>query len=130
SLRKACSMWFPRSRQSIFQRVVAAVGQYWVQSRREQRLVRIRSRRQPRWSDCRSSLVQVLEPRTMLTIDLGDAPSPYPTTIAENGARHTDTGLTLGATRDSEVDGAHSANATADGADEDGVTFGTIMVGA
>ncbi len=66
----------------------------------------------------------------MLTIDLGDAPAPYPTTIAEDGARHTDVGLTLGATRDSELDGTHSANADADGADEDGVTFGTIQVGA
>ena len=61
--------------------------------------------------------------------DFGDAPGPYPTTHAENGARHTPTGPTLGATRDSEADGAHSANADADGADEDGVTFGTIQIG-
>jgi hypothetical protein len=40
------------------------------------------------------------------------------------------TGLTLGLTRDFESDGIHSAAADADGADEDGVTFGTMQVGA
>ncbi len=65
-----------------------------------------------------------------LGADFGDAPTPYPTTLAENGARHTPTGPVLGATRDSEADGTHSAAANADGADEDGVTFGTIQVGA
>jgi hypothetical protein len=64
------------------------------------------------------------------TDDFGDAPLPYPTTLAENGARHTASGLTLGVTRDAESDGTHSAAADADGADEDGVTFGTMMVGA
>ena len=28
--------------------------------------------------------------------DFGDAPTPYPTTLAENGARHLATGATLG----------------------------------
>ncbi len=65
-----------------------------------------------------------------LPADLGDAPLPYPTTLAEGGARHAVTGLTLGATRDGEADGTHSMAADADGADEDGVTFGTIQVGA
>ena len=65
-----------------------------------------------------------------LASDFGDAPLPYPTTLAEDGARHLETGLTLGLTRDSESDGTHSAAADADGADEDGVTFGTMMVGA
>ncbi|MEK6257515.1 MAG: VCBS repeat-containing protein [Planctomycetota bacterium] len=123
-------MWFPKNRRSMFQRVVAAVCQSWERVRRERRLAQVRSRRERRPWDCRGALVQVLEPRTMLTIDLGDAPSPYPTTLAENGARHDDSGPTLGATRDSEVDGTHSANADADGADEDGVTFGTIQAGA
>ena len=68
------------------------------------------------------------------SVDLGDAPTPYPTTASENGARHEATGPTLGANRDAEVDGTHSADADADDAtgapdDEDGVTFGTIMVG-
>ena len=62
--------------------------------------------------------------------DFGDAPAPYPTTVAEDGALHNDSGPRLGATVDSEVDGIHSAAADADGADEDGVTFGTLMVGA
>jgi hypothetical protein len=38
--------------------------------------------------------------------------------------------LMLGATVDFESDGTHSAAADADGADEDGVTFGTMVVGA
>ncbi|MFO1003985.1 MAG: GEVED domain-containing protein [Planctomycetaceae bacterium] len=66
-----------------------------------------------------------------LPSDRGDAPTPYPTLAAENGARHTTGGtLRLGTAVDSEANGTHSANADADGADEDGVTFGTIRVGA
>ena len=61
--------------------------------------------------------------------DFGDAPQFYPTLKSENGAIHSATGPTLGATRDVETDGTHSANADADGADEDGVTFGTVQVG-
>jgi len=61
--------------------------------------------------------------------DFGDAPTPYPTTSAENGARHAAIGPRLGATRDSETDGTHSAAANADGVDEDGIVFGTIQVG-
>ena len=67
--------------------------------------------------------------------DFGDAPAPYPTTSAEDGARHGAIGLTLGSTRDDEGDGTHSANADADDTtglpdDEDGVMFGTLQVGA
>ena len=65
-----------------------------------------------------------------LFTDFGDAPAPYPTTLVEDGAWHAAIGLTLGLTRDSEGDGTHSAAADADGADEDGVTFGTMQVGA
>ncbi len=73
----------------------------------------------------------------MLAADFGDAPVPYPTTLAEGGAEHVIMvgALKLGATIDSETDGTHSASADADdttGAtpdDEDGVTFGTMMVG-
>ena len=63
--------------------------------------------------------------------DFGDAPVSYPTTLAENGAVHTATGPTLGATRDVEVDGIHSAAADADGSDEDGVvaTGANLVVG-
>ena len=67
-------------------------------------------------------------------IDFADAPSPYPTTLAEDGSRHIATGPTLGANRDDESDGTHSPNADADDTtglpdDEDGVTFGRIAVG-
>ena len=67
-------------------------------------------------------------------LDFGDAPAPYATTLAEEGARHEATGPTLGTNRDSETDGTHSAAADADDTigtpdDEDGVTFGTIQVG-
>ncbi|MGD9724414.1 MAG: FG-GAP-like repeat-containing protein [Pirellulales bacterium] len=74
--------------------------------------------------------LEPLEERRLLAADFGDAPAPYPTLLLEDGAQHTDTGPTLGPTRDYDADGTHSANADADGADEDGVTFGTIQVGA
>ena len=77
----------------------------------------------------RESEIAWYENTNPVSVDFGDAPAPYPTTLAENGARHNATGPILGAGRDSEVDGVHSANADADGADEDGVTFGTIRVG-
>ncbi|MFT3746473.1 MAG: MBG domain-containing protein [Pyrinomonadaceae bacterium] len=71
-------------------------------------------------------------------LDYGDAPtaaqsgfaSSYPTLLADNGARHTATGPRLGATRDSEADGQPNATATGDGADEDGVTIGSLTPGA
>lgn len=70
----------------------------------------------------------------MLLTDFGDAPSPYPTLVAESGAQHAEVGPTLGATRDGEANGIHSSNATGDDTagsdDEDGVTFpATIQVG-
>lgn len=37
-----------------------------------------------------------LEDRHLLAADFGDAPSPCPTTLAEDGARHDATGPTLG----------------------------------
>ncbi|HEV7503715.1 MAG TPA: IPTL-CTERM sorting domain-containing protein [Thermoanaerobaculia bacterium] len=56
------------------------------------------------------------------TVDFGDAPDTYGTTLAANGPYHRVTaGFSLGATEDSEVDGQPSAGATGDGADEDGV---------
>ena len=72
--------------------------------------------------------LEALEQRVLLAADFGDAPAPYPTLLAENGAQHTATGPTLGATRDSEANGAHSATANADGTDEDGVTLSTLQV--
>ena len=70
-----------------------------------------------------------LENRRMLAVDFGDAPDPYPTTLADDGPRHEAIGPTLGVLRDEEVDGQPSTGANGDGADEDGVTFGGIRVG-
>ena len=60
-------------------------------------------------------------------VDFGDAPeagTSYPTTLANNGARHVVTGNTLylGASRDAELDGQPNA-------DEDGVTVGSLEIG-
>ncbi|HEX2835594.1 MAG TPA: GEVED domain-containing protein [Thermoanaerobaculia bacterium] len=65
-------------------------------------------------------------------LDFGDAADPsYPTLLASNGARHIvllTNNPTLGATVDTEANGQPTANATGDGADEDGVTFTTPLV--
>lgn len=76
-----------------------------------------------------SGQVDVLEDRLLMTADFGDAPSPYPVTLADNGARHSGTGPRLGLTVDVEADGANSASAQGDGADEDGIVFGAVNVG-
>jgi hypothetical protein len=60
--------------------------------------------------------------------DYGDAPSPYPTTLAADGARHRISwGMRLGSDIDSELDGQPNLNASGDdndgNDDEDGVTF-------
>ena len=73
--------------------------------------------------------------------DWGDAPAPYPTTRAQNGASHgTTTGLRLGDAFDSDQDGRPSANADGDDTsgllnssgvvidDEDGVSLLTPIV--
>ncbi|MEE2707791.1 MAG: GEVED domain-containing protein, partial [Planctomycetota bacterium] len=73
--------------------------------------------------------LEPLEARILLAADFGDAPRPYLTTLLEGGPHHEATGPTLGGLRDTEADGQPSATAAAD-EDEDGVTFGTIMVGA
>ena len=68
-----------------------------------------------------------------LTLDFGDASesgTSFPTTLANNGARHVlGSGLFLGATVDAEADGQPDANAAGDGADEDGVTFAALQAG-
>jgi len=51
--------------------------------------------------------------------DFGDAPSSYPTTRAQDGARHRPVGPHLGAARDFEDEGQPSANA--DGDDFNGI---------
>ena len=84
-------MLFPKLRGLLFGQFLAADCQRWERSRRERRLAQVRPRRSQQrrgGSDYRGQMVQVLEPRAMLTVDFGDAPAPYPTTLAENGARH------------------------------------------
>ncbi len=56
-------------------------------------------------------------------IDYGDAPSPYPTLIANDGASHSAGGPRLGATIDFEANGQPNTDATGDGADEDGLSL-------
>ncbi len=92
-----------------------------------------KARRQLTLRQISTKYVELLETRVLLT-DFGDAPAPYPTLIAESGAQHAEVGPTLGATRDGEANGVHSAGATGDDTagsdDEDGVTFpATIRVG-
>src|SRR5439155_10437861 len=56
---------------------------------------------------------------TVFEVDFGDAPAPFPTLLADNGARHRIVpGFYLGAGVDFEPDGQ-----TDDGSDEDGVIF-------
>ncbi len=69
-----------------------------------------------------------------LTYDYGDAPAPYPTLKADNGARHVATGPMLGSTRDTEPDGqptsaANGDNLTGTPDNEDGVSFGPWIAG-
>ncbi|MEM8913205.1 MAG: VCBS repeat-containing protein, partial [Planctomycetota bacterium] len=63
-----------------------------------------------------------------ITMDFGDAPDPYPTTMDQDGARHMAFGPRLGELRDIEVDGASSTLSDGDGVDEDGVMFGHVAV--
>ena len=62
--------------------------------------------------------------------DYGDAPDNYGTTKANNGAGHLIVdGFHLGDEVDSEPNGAPTINADGDGADDDGVQFGSLRVG-
>ncbi|MCA9140847.1 MAG: hypothetical protein KDB00_28950, partial [Planctomycetales bacterium] len=61
------------------------------------------------------------------SFDFGDAPAPYPTLLAQDGARHGATGPQLGQTRDEESDANVSVGAKGDL--DDGVLFGSIRIG-
>ncbi|MCL4207616.1 MAG: VCBS repeat-containing protein, partial [Pirellulaceae bacterium] len=66
--------------------------------------------------------------------DFGDAPAPYPTTLAQEGARHVGAGPKLGVNRDLEYEGQPTASTDGDddnGApdDEDGLMFGPWIAG-
>lgn len=72
---------------------------------------------------------EVLEKRLYLASDFGDAPEPYPTLLVDNAARHEAVGPILGTLRDTETNGQVSLHSDGDGADEDGVSFGTMRAG-
>lgn len=67
------------------------------------------------------------------SMDFGDAPASYATLLADDGARHTATGLLLGSLRDIEADAQSGLTATGDDLaasdDEDGVRFGALSTG-
>ncbi|HSU83917.1 MAG TPA: IPTL-CTERM sorting domain-containing protein, partial [Thermoanaerobaculia bacterium] len=72
---------------------------------------------------------------TVEGLDFGDAPAPYPTLLASNGARHIvlpANNPTLGTLVDTEGDGQPNATLTGDDTngvdDEDGVTFPATMI--
>ncbi len=76
----------------------------------------------------RKAFLETLEDRRLLAADFGDAPAPYPVTIAESGASHLAVGPLLGADRSSEEDGTPSAAADGDTHD-DGIVFGNLELG-
>ncbi|QEF99095.1 hypothetical protein Mal15_31550 [Stieleria maiorica] len=65
--------------------------------------------------------------------EFGDAPAPYPSRVADDGANHLAVGPRLGDHRDDEIDATPTSDATgddhADLSDEDGVLFGTLKQG-
>jgi uncharacterized delta-60 repeat protein len=74
------------------------------------------------------------EPHQIDGTDFGDAPAPYPVTLADDGARHAFGSLFLGSSLDADADGQPSLDALGDdqvGADdEDGVSFaGPLLAG-
>ena len=71
------------------------------------------------------TIAHITVPATPVAYDYGDAPDPAYFTLRDTGAaRHALTNdLKLGATMDSEADGQATADASGDGADEDGVIF-------
>lgn len=85
--------------------------------------------RSPLVSRRRRMLVEALENRYLLAADFGDAPAVYPVTLADDGARHEAVGPRLGSTRDVEASGIPTADASGDGADEDGLLFGVVRPG-
>lgn len=62
------------------------------------------------------------------TVDMGDAPSSYGTSLATVGASHVVSGPRLGSAVDAEADGAATAMNSGDGSDEDGVKFTQLLV--
>ncbi|QDU56689.1 FG-GAP-like repeat-containing protein [Aeoliella mucimassa] len=86
---------------------------------RERRTAKRASRQRKSLTALRRQLgFEQLESRQLLAADFGDAPAPYPTLLADDGARHitdnSSTTLYLGAGVDSEVDGSPSITANGD----------------
>lgn len=80
--------------------------------------------------------VNITVTNSVQTLDFGDAPSPYPTLLANNGARHRMVpGIYLGQPVDPEPEGQPNADATGDdaaplggGDDEDGIASTSLLV--
>jgi hypothetical protein len=85
--------------------------------------------RRPAFRATRPLRYEALESRELLAADFGDAPAPYATLLAADGAWHEAVGPLLGSARDAEIDGAPSAAADGDGEDDDGVRFSALRVG-
>ncbi len=82
----------------------------------------------------RPDIKTTMQSFVIATMDFGDAPDvPYFTLMASNGARHTNTGLSLGPLIDVEFNGQPNGTATGDdinpatGDDEDGVMFTSLL---
>ncbi len=75
-----------------------------------------------------ASATVTVEPPTMF--DFGDAPSTFPVTLSQDGARHVTGSLFLGSSIDEELDGNATADASGDGNDEDGVTARASLIAA
>ena len=90
--------------------------------------------RPPNMSFDRPSELVLTRPLPPTQFDFGDAPIGYPTTVAEDGARHDLVGPVLGTDRDGELDATHSAAADFDDLngdtpdDEDGFVSGGLIV--
>lgn len=78
---------------------------------------------------CEIATVELCEARLLLASDFGDAPAPYPVSLADDGARHVVGAGKLGAAIDAESDGTPSAAADADGSDDDGIDFSLLYPG-
>ena len=72
---------------------------------------------------CSIAFVTLAPVAYALDFDFGDAPAPYPVTLAEGGARHASaSALSLGAARNIESDGSHHAQALSPTEVDDGVS--------
>ncbi len=79
-------MWFPKFRGHVLGRFLATVCQQWERSCRERRLAQVRSRRSRQSIGYRGAVVQVMEPRVLLSVTpLGASASQYNTSNTLSG---------------------------------------------